>query len=178
VRISSLNSRRFGMLDTLWCKNHASRSFASQSYSLPFHAPPNCSLPPRRSDRSAFRTDALKLVPAGCLDLSVRFSAERAEAQIARIPRWLPDFNLYRLDWFNAVAAGVPLLFGVQKRPQPSDRSSLRFPAVGRQVDGDMVAYANPSSEPVLRLVAIGKNLSGFPQCFFWVRIGHCSDLW
>jgi hypothetical protein len=96
----------------------------------------------------------------------VRFSAERAEAQTERIPLWLQDFNLYRLDWFNAVAAGVPLLFGIQKRPQPGDRSSLRFPAVGQHVDGGMVAYANPSSEPVLRLVAIGENLSGFPQCF------------
>jgi hypothetical protein len=36
----------FGMLDTLWCKNHASRSFAALSYSRPFHAlRANCSLP-------------------------------------------------------------------------------------------------------------------------------------
>jgi hypothetical protein len=40
-----------------------------------------------------------------------------------------------------------------------------------------MVTYANPSSEPVLRLVAIGENLSGFPQRFFWVRIGHWLGL-
>ena len=39
------------------------------------------------------------------------------------------------------------------------------------------MAYANPSSEPVLRRVAIGENLSGFPQCFFWVRIGHWLGL-
>ena len=46
VCIASLDSRRFGMLDTLWCKNHASRSFAALSYSRPFHAlRANCSLP-------------------------------------------------------------------------------------------------------------------------------------
>lgn len=53
---------------------------------------------------------------------------------------------MYRLDWFNAVAAGVPLLFGIQKSPQPGDRSSLRFLAVGQQVDEGMVAYANPAA--------------------------------
>jgi hypothetical protein len=66
-----------------------------------------------------------------------------------------------------------PAAFRFQKDSQPGDRSSLRSPAIGQHVDGGMVAYANPSSEPVLRLEAIDENLSGLPQCFFWFRIGH-----
>jgi hypothetical protein len=72
-----------------------------------------------------------------------------------------------------------PAAFRFQQDSRPGDRSSLRFPAVGQHVDGGMVAYANPSSEPVLRLVAIGENLSGFPQLFpFGSGSVIGSDLW
>jgi hypothetical protein len=59
--------------------------------------------------RSALLTSALKRSSTWLSNLASRFTAERTEARIERIPRWLQDFNLYRLDWFNAVAGGVPL---------------------------------------------------------------------
>jgi hypothetical protein len=100
-----------------------------------------------RSCRSALWANALEFIPADCLDYAPRFSAERTKPSILQIPRRLQDFYRDRLRWFDSVAAGIPLRFGIQKRPKFRQCLFPLLPTFGQQITERSLRKSDPSSE-------------------------------